>query len=138
MQKSKQKTPIMRNLDIGPGSTAKVSLINTAFLRNIPTEPFIQPSVPGYSSLDVPSFAFLIEQHDTKKKVMFDLGLREDWQNSSPIITNMIEKFDFRIEIQDEVARTLQSRGGISPGEIDAVVLRSVSSSIKPYIIACS
>ena len=116
----------MRNLDVGPGLAAKVSLINTAFLWNIPTEPFVQPSVPGFPFLNVPCFAFLIE-NPTGKKVIFDLGLRKDWQHLSPTVSKTIERFGLRIEIQDEVVDAL-SKEGISPGEIDAVILRSVSS----------
>lgn len=109
---------------MGPGSAAEVSVINTSFLRNLPTEPFVQPSVPGYSFFDVPCYAFLIK-HPSGKKALFDLGLRKDWRSLSPTILGGLEQFHIGIEPQHAVTDAL-SHEGIMPQDIDSVILRSV------------
>lgn len=107
-----------------PGSVAKVSIINTCFLRDIPIENFMQPVVPGHEQLNVPSYAFFIE-NDRGRRVLFDLGLRKDWQNLTPSVLAGIESVQVRVVLEDDVVDSLK-REGIQPSSIEAVVLRSV------------
>jgi hypothetical protein len=46
---------------IPKGATAKVSIIDTTFLYDIPVDNYIQPIVPGYETFALPSYVFLVE-----------------------------------------------------------------------------
>ncbi|KAI4140817.1 MAG: hypothetical protein LQ340_007790 [Diploschistes diacapsis] len=66
-----------------PTSTATVSLSvidNGARIRNIETSLLFEDPVPGHDTMDVPSYCFLIEHARSKTRLLFDLGLREDWE----------------------------------------------------------
>lgn len=49
------------------------------------------PSIPGHETVLAPSFSFLIENVALKRSVLFDLGLRKDWEKGSPAVVKMIE-----------------------------------------------
>jgi glyoxylase-like metal-dependent hydrolase (beta-lactamase superfamily II) len=83
--------------------------------------PFLQPDYAGHPDLIGPSFSFLIE-HPSKKRIVFDLGVRHDWQKlpSYPKFRQMA----WAITVQKDVARIL-GEGGIDVvnGGISALVL---------------
>ncbi|KAK5003623.1 hypothetical protein LTR60_006778, partial [Cryomyces antarcticus] len=53
--------------------------------------PFLQPDIKGKTKLTCPAFSFLIE-HSSGKKVLFDLGVRKDFENLAPHIVEMAKK----------------------------------------------
>lgn len=102
---------------------AKVSLLNTCFLRQVPTEPYVQPVVPGHDHFSgLPCLVFLV-QNPAGRRVLFDLGTRKDWQNLSPAALSEVEHDNIEVDIQEDVIDCLK-QGGIAPGDIEAVVLR--------------
>lgn len=109
---------------IPKGSSAKVSVIDNTFLYNIPVDNYIQPIVPGYERFSLPSYAFLVENSEGRK-VLFDLGLRKDWQNLTPEALHEIEADEIKIEVEKDVVDILRE-GGIEGEEIEAVVFRCV------------
>lgn len=50
---------------------------------DLPAEKFINPKIPGYDRLAVPSYSFLIT-HPSGQRLLFDLSLREDFENLAP------------------------------------------------------
>jgi hypothetical protein len=50
----------------------------------------LMPSIPEFEFAVAPSFSFLIENVALGHRILFDLGIRKDWQNGSPAVVNMI------------------------------------------------
>jgi glyoxylase-like metal-dependent hydrolase (beta-lactamase superfamily II) len=83
--------------------------------------PFLQPDYAGHPNLTGPSLSFLIE-HSSGKTVLFDLGVRHDWQKlpSYPKFRQMA----WGITVQKDVARILgENEVDIANGAISSIVL---------------
>jgi glyoxylase-like metal-dependent hydrolase (beta-lactamase superfamily II) len=83
--------------------------------------PFLQPDYAGHPDLIGPSFSFLIE-HPSKKRIVFDLGVRHDWQKlpSYPKFRQMA----WAIAVQKDVARILgEGDIDVANGAVSAIVL---------------
>lgn len=83
--------------------------------------PFLQPDYAGHPNLTGPSLSFLIEHH-SGKRVLFDLGVRHDWQKlpSYP----KFRKMAWGITVQKDVARVLEeSNIDIANGAISSIIL---------------
>ncbi|KAI8711295.1 Lactamase-B domain-containing protein [Fusarium sp. LHS14.1] len=107
-----------------PGAVAKVSLLNTCFLRQVPTAPYVQPIVHGHGHFSgLPCLVFLI-QNFSGRRVLFDLGTRKDWRNLSPMVLVEVDRDKIEVDIQEDVVYCLR-QGGIAPHDIEAVVLRN-------------
>ncbi|KAK0624229.1 metallo-beta-lactamase superfamily protein [Immersiella caudata] len=79
------------------------------------------PDVPGLERFKAsPSFSFLLE-HPSGRKLVFDLGIRKDYQNHSPKIANYIPTTGYTIDIKGGVSDILET-AGVSLGEIEAVI----------------
>jgi hypothetical protein len=63
------------------GATVTVQIINTTTNVVCPTAYFLEPTIKGQEHLNLPTFAFLIENKALGKRVLFDLGCRKDWWN---------------------------------------------------------
>ncbi|KXH49239.1 hypothetical protein CSIM01_13107 [Colletotrichum simmondsii] len=110
------------NLPCPSGATVRVSVLNNCFLRGVPTAPYVEPIIPGHeTSNDLPCLVFLIESF-TGRKVLFDLGLRKDWNKLSPVSLSEIQNDKIDIRLEEDVVDILE-REGIAPGDIEAVVL---------------
>ncbi|KAF7327361.1 Metallo-beta-lactamase superfamily protein [Mycena kentingensis (nom. inval.)] len=75
-----------------PESNAVVDIkaFNVAsFTLNNLTRVFLSPVLPGRESLKLPITAFLVEHKPSKKKFMFDLGMRKDPENLSPAFAQL-------------------------------------------------
>lgn len=103
--------------------TVKVSIIDTtSHIAGIPTEIFIQPHIKGFDHLDCPAYSFLIE-HPSGKRLLFDLGVRKDWENLAPRIVERIRDGGWKVDVKKNVADILRENG--VPGEsIDAIIWR--------------
>lgn len=85
------------------------------------------PSMPGFDIVQgIPSWSFLIE-HSSGRKVLFDLGVRKDWENMAPLIARMIKKNKWGVEVEKNVIEVLEE-GGVKRGDIEAIVWRSALS----------
>ena len=105
-------------------SAVDISIINsTARIRGIPTERFVEPRIKGYNVMDCPAYSFLIEHGKSGQKVLFDLGLRKDWENLSPTITTRFKEHGWSVTAEKGVADILKD-GGIEPQSINAIVWR--------------
>ncbi|KAJ0297644.1 hypothetical protein COL5a_004796 [Colletotrichum fioriniae] len=114
------------NLPCPPGAAVKLFVLNNCFLRGVPTAPYVEPIIPGHEIFnDLPCLVFLIES-STGRKVLFDLGLRKDWQKLSPVSLSEIRNDQIDIKLEEDIVDILK-REGIVPGDIEAVVLSGKS-----------
>lgn len=111
--------------------TVKVSIIDTtSHIAGIPTNIFVQPPIKGYDCLDCPAYSFLIE-HPSGKRLLFDLGVRKDWENLAPRVVEHIRKGGWKVEVEKDVAEILRENR-VQPESIDAIVWRYCRYSSTP------
>jgi hypothetical protein len=111
-------------LDIPRGQEfLAVKLINATSMGPAIISRFMEPAVPGVTQFpSVPSFSFLLE-HASGRKLVFDLGIRKDYQNYAPSVANYIPTTKYDLRIKDNVVDILEE-GGIGGSEIEAVIWR--------------
>ncbi|CAD6567914.1 MAG: hypothetical protein ASARMPREDX12_000839 [Alectoria sarmentosa] len=103
-------------------STVNVHIINTTSrITKIPFSIFTTPSYKGLDYLDCPSFSFLIEHASSGRKLLFDLGVRKDWENMPMVIVQRIKDGAWKVTVEKGVAEILQE-GGVAPKEIEAII----------------
>lgn len=99
-----------------------VKLINPVHFGPAIISSFLSPPVDRVETLaDLqPSFSFLIE-HPSGRNLVFDLGLRKDFENYSPAIRDHLLRIFPQIETSRHVAEIL-AEGGVKGSDIEAVI----------------
>lgn len=106
-------------------ATVDVKAFNVAnFTLNNLTSVFLNPVLPGREDLTLPLQAFLIEHKPTKKKLMFDLAMRNDPQNLPPAFSSFFSSKAITFDPFKDITELLQD-GGVSLDSIEAVFWRS-------------
>lgn len=105
-------------------SVVNVHIINsTSRIKGMPFSVFMTPSYKGLDYLDAPAFSFLIEHQSSGRKLLFDLGVRKDWENLPATTVKRIEDAGWTVTIEKGVAEILQE-GGVAPKDIEAIIWR--------------
>ncbi|KAF8529342.1 Metallo-hydrolase/oxidoreductase [Gautieria morchelliformis] len=73
----------------------------------------------------VPSMAFLLRHSQSGKILIFDLGLRKDWENYPPGVLDIIKKNNVNLNVPVDVVTSLR-RGGLEPVQVDFVILSHI------------
>ncbi|KAL8702956.1 MAG: hypothetical protein Q9201_003860 [Fulgogasparrea decipioides] len=103
-------------------STVDVHIIDsTSRISGIPTETFMEPKVKGYNNIDCPAFSFLIEHPKSSERVLFDLGVRKDWENLSASISKRLKDRGWSVTVEKGVAAILKDNG-VEPKSISAII----------------
>jgi hypothetical protein len=103
--------------------TITVKLINPVNFGPAILSRFMAPAVPGLDTFKTsPSHSFLLE-HDSGRKLVFDLGIRKDYQNYAPKIAQYIPTTNYDVQVSKNVVEVLQE-GGIKANEVEAVIWR--------------
>ncbi|KAF6836765.1 metallo-beta-lactamase superfamily protein [Colletotrichum plurivorum] len=101
-------------------STVSVSIIDTtSWAYKIPCGDLFLPRFPGLDTFDICSYAFLITHDD--RHVLFDLGIRKDWENLIPSTVKRLKNDGTIIQVEKELTDILR-HGGIDLNDIDAAV----------------
>lgn len=104
-----------------------VGIIDTTTrMGNIPASHYQGPdgsypmlTVPGEPT---PSYSFLITHEPSRTMILFDLGLRKDWETTSaPAVLRWIRDSKAIVSVEKDVATVLK-QAGVNPQEIDAVI----------------
>lgn len=114
----------MAPFPIPPGAATTVRIIDSTALMNLPLAPFMSPPMPGYTRLVGPAYVFLIE-HSSGRKLLFDLGVRKDWENMAGPVVKMIKSLGWEVGAEKNVIDILGEEG-IKGGDVEAVVWRYV------------
>lgn len=108
-------------IDIPPGDSVKVKLINPVNFGSAEINRFMAPPVPGLEYFKWnPSLCFLLE-HPSGRKLIWDLGIRKDYDNYSRYIAEYIPTKYNNIDCTKTVGEMLQE-GGYSLDSIEAVI----------------
>lgn len=110
-------------LTIPNGKSATVQIIDTTTRVQAPASAFMCPPIQGHTHIYVPAYSFMITQQNSNRKVLFDLGLRKDWQSHPPVIQDLISGPDWKMDVKQNVAEILQDSGiDVKAGAIEAVI----------------
>lgn len=103
--------------------TVTVKLINPVNFGPAILQRFMAPPVPGLETFKTsPSLSFLIE-HPSGRKLVWDLGIRKDYNNYSASISSYLPTTKYDIQVEKNVADVLEE-GGIQLKDIEAVIWR--------------
>ena len=114
-------------LNIPPSSTSiDVKVIDVCSIGNVATKALFMPPVPGFDKFDgAPSFVFLLE-HPSGQKLLFDLGIRKDWENLDSAIVERLKEHGYRVDVEHGIAEFLDE-AGVGKESINAIIWRYVS-----------
>lgn len=92
-------------------SSVKVSIIDTTTrLDKLDAHQFLTPHHPVYCVVAGPAYSFLIE-HESGTKILFDLGVRKDWENMAPSIVDRLKSGPAEIAIEKNTSEILTEHG---------------------------
>lgn len=108
-------------------STVEISIIDTTGHLTLPSSMLIQPELPNFNTVTAPCYSFLIKHNSASGKqnkhdtLIFDLGIRKDWENSPTSIVEQITPFKSNLSIEKDVATILRENDQ-SLSEIGAII----------------
>ncbi|KAH8807140.1 beta-lactamase-like protein [Xylogone sp. PMI_703] len=101
-------------------STVVVKIIDSTTWIECPIRGLFGPHIPGHDKISCPSYSFLIE-HASGRRLLFDLGMRKDWENLAPKIVDTIKEHGWNVKASKNVSEIL-TEGGVSLSSIEAIV----------------
>lgn len=105
--------------------TISVKLINPVNFGPAILKRFMAPDVPGLETFKTsPSLCFLLE-HPSGRKLVWDLGIRKDYNNYAPSITSYLPTTNYNIEVTKNVVDILEE-AQVAREEVEAVIWRLV------------
>lgn len=86
-------------------------------------ELFITDAIPGHR-MTMPVLCFLVQRSQKPHKLLFDLGIRSDWDAYPPKVQEMLTGPDpmFSIDSSEDCIKSL-AKGGLTPADIDFVCI---------------
>lgn len=110
------------------GSTVEVSIIDTTSHLTMPSSMMMEPALPGFELMRACCYSFLIkhpispsQSQNKDSTLIFDLGVRTDWENSpASLVAQMLPHKD-NIHIEKDVATILRENGQ-SLSDIDGII----------------
>ncbi|KAF7197292.1 Cytochrome P450 monooxygenase [Pseudocercospora fuligena] len=81
----------------------------------------MSPSFPGHEYLATPCFSFLVEHPTLDRSLVFDLGIRKDWWNYSPFLTNRFKNGGYVMNVEKTVREILEENS-FDATKLEAVV----------------
>ncbi|KAJ7853656.1 beta-lactamase-like protein [Mycena olivaceomarginata] len=106
-----------------PASNAivEVKAFNVATMTTIVPGVVLQPVLPGHDTIRIPLHAFLIEHNASKKRFMFDLGMRNDLLNLPPSVARQLQSGVFSVDPFKDITELLEE-GGVPLESIETVI----------------
>ncbi|TFY75812.1 hypothetical protein EWM64_g8202 [Hericium alpestre] len=85
----------------------------------------IDPVPEGVDKLVVPATPFLLRHSLTKQNILFDLGVRKDYNNLPPALAKRVNQTFQPVDVSETVVDAL-AKGGLTPAEISHVFLSHI------------
>ncbi|KAJ7491214.1 beta-lactamase-like protein [Mycena latifolia] len=102
-------------------ATVDVKAFNVANLTSTLAGVLVQPVLPGHEAIQIPLHAFLVEHTASKRRFMFDLGMRKDPLNFPPTISSFFQSGVYSTEPFKDITELLEE-GGIPLDSIETVI----------------
>lgn len=117
------------NLNLPPSSATVIVRIidSTAYVKGS-TQIIFDPHIPGHDELDCPCLSFLITNASESHHVLFDLGIRKDYQKGlAPAVSKHLtgDQPMFRVRVEKNVQNILDedaAKLGKTSKDIEAVI----------------
>ncbi|KAK1495283.1 metallo-beta-lactamase superfamily protein [Colletotrichum tamarilloi] len=105
----------------GGRETVVVKMINPVNFGPAILKRFMAPDVPGLETFKTsPSLCFLLE-HPSGRKLVWDLGIKKDYNNYAPSITSYLPTTNYDIQVKKNVADILEE-SGVATEDVEAVI----------------
>ncbi|KAJ7660763.1 beta-lactamase-like protein [Mycena polygramma] len=101
-------------------ATVDVKVFNVANFSDTLPGALVQPVLPAFGNITIPVYAFLVEHIASKKRFMFDLGIRNDPLNYPPSIADQFRSGVFSVAPFKDITELLEE-GGIPLESIETV-----------------
>lgn len=92
-------------------NTVRVRMIDTTGVMVADAKPLVQPSQIGHQFMNIFVAAFLVEHVPSRKKVMFDLGIRKDYWNLPAVLQKRLGDVIPSLCVEKDVTEILQENG---------------------------
>jgi glyoxylase-like metal-dependent hydrolase (beta-lactamase superfamily II) len=80
-----------------------------------------KPLIAGFKDITCPAYSFLITHPPSGRRLLFDLGVRKDWENGPTGLVERTKKHGYGIAVEKNVADILPEHG-VDTKEIEAVI----------------
>ncbi|KAJ7677226.1 beta-lactamase-like protein [Mycena rosella] len=102
-------------------ATVDVKAFNVANVTATLAGVLLQPVLPGHEAIHLPLHAFLVEHTASKKRLMFDLGMRSDFLNLAPSVSSLFQSGVYAVDPFKDITQLLEE-GGIPLESIETVI----------------
>ena len=104
------------------GKLISVRIIDsTSRIGKLPVGALMGPPITGFDiAPELGTWSFLIE-HDSGRKLLFDLGVPTDWQDLAPQVADRLKKSGWEISVEKPTVQILKEQS-IDPENIEAVI----------------
>lgn len=103
-------------------SVVEVHIIDTTTQMVVQAKTFLQPVLKGHETFNFPDFAFLVQNKQLGKKILFDSGCRKDWWNLSPAAVETIKTGGLPALRVEKTINEILTEGGFDPNMMDGIV----------------
>lgn len=94
---------------------------STSKIAGLPMKALMKPGIEGLEMMpEAPTWSFLIE-HESGRKLLFDLGIPTDWQDAAPAVSDRLKSMGWDISVQKPTVDILKEQG-IDASAIEAIV----------------
>lgn len=109
-------------MDIPKSSqTCQLSVLNAGCNFCLPLNYLVEPDIPGYKWLNLPTFCFHLK-HSNGTELLFDLGCRPDWDKSAPHVAKLLPAALPGLNVTGN-AIDLLTEGGVDFKNVKALIL---------------
>ncbi|KAL3298646.1 metallo-beta-lactamase superfamily protein [Colletotrichum asianum] len=102
-------------------STINVRVIDSTSQVGCSIEGMVSHTIKGHTWLQCPAYVFLVEHPSSGRKLLFDLGVRKDFENLAPPIQQWFKESGTTCSVDKDV-RDILEEGGIQPDEIEGII----------------
>lgn len=92
------------------GRPATVRILDSTATLHFSPSKLLAPSIPGHQDINCPSYSFLVTS-STGRHVLFDLGVRKDWENLPPSQLQGLKNLNARITVEKDIMDILDEDG---------------------------
>ncbi|CAI0645418.1 unnamed protein product [Colletotrichum noveboracense] len=112
----------LSNFHVPPStSTVNVRVIDSTSQVGCSIEGMVSHTIKGHTWLQCPAYVFLVEHPSSGRKLLFDLGVRKDFENLAPPIQKWFKESGTTCSVDKDV-RDILEEGGIQPDEIEGII----------------
>lgn len=112
--------PFTKQVPSGKATTVRI-IDSTSRITGLPAKYLMGPELKGFDEMTaLPTWSFLIE-HESGRKLLFDLGIPTDWQDMAPNVADGLKKYGWGITVEKPTVDILKEEN-ILPGDIEGIV----------------